>query len=516
MKIGKTIQKSLFSSIFLSLSIFACSSEDADSPASVELEAGTELASAYPGSLALSVFPQSVDSASLYLTADEKEKTVKGKITEAKERLAGTADKCMDMDIFKGRTTSNFSCYDFDSDMNPTEYTQNNGNAFKKGTTNGTVAGSIDNSGSGNNEACMVAFARSQVDESVERIEQALALVSGMLCQAKKNGSDNGLPASGSTLDLSSALTTAASSEDAQKKISITSATISQLTGEDDSKYYRSDIEITMPDQSKMEVHLVHSPGENETGRGVLFTKRSGVTAGGNQGGGLIDNNNTANKNFVMSIQYDRTVEEDNSNRMRFEVRRAALVNTVEPFTDAGLVNYGGVGDDAQNSDIHAINYVAFDMDVDTNVGNLSYWMNPGGNINESARGFLFKVEKDVDGALKGCGVSGAANQMSIRKALVTSEDPTLLKPSTYWHPMGNNNTSGSCNTSAYPCQGNGKANSGSTITKQCFKQGADGVYAIANVTDTTRGYDVIATTANTVEPPTPPKTRAKGKFKKQ
>ena len=86
---------------------------------------------------------------------------------------------------------------------------------------------------------------------------------------------------------------------------------------------------------------------------------------------------------------------------MRFEVRRAAIVNTVDPFTEDGLVNYAGVSDEATNSDIHAINYVAFDMDVDTNEGNLSYWQNPGGNINEAARGFLFKIEKDDDGALK-------------------------------------------------------------------------------------------------------------------
>ena len=125
-----------------------------------------------------------------------------------------------------------------------------------------------------------------------------------------------------------------------------------------------------------MEVHLVHSPGEGDNGNGVLYMKRSNVNVA-NDGG-----NNSANKNFVMSINYDKTTE-NSKNIMRFEVRRAAIVNTVEPFTSRGLVNYAGVSNNASNSEIHAINYLSFDLDVDSGAGDLSYWMNPGGQYNE-------------------------------------------------------------------------------------------------------------------------------------
>lgn len=117
---------------------------------------------------------------------------------------------------------------------------------------------------------------------------------------------------------------------------------------------------------------------------------------------------------------------------------------------------------------------------------------------------------------LKSCGVSGAAQNMSIRKALINEKDPTKLTPDTYWHPRGDKNIAASCNSLVYPCSGNGKEKSGYTITKQCFKQGTDGVYAIHGVSDATHGYDVIETTANTVKPPTPAKERAQGKFIKE
>lgn len=518
----KNLTKTFFITILFCLSLSKCAKKDKSESSSdgassssttddASVEDGTSIASAYPTSLALSAFSQDI-ATSLHLSEEQKEKTVKGKITEAKERLAGTADKCLDMNVFKGRAEKNFTCYEFDSDMNPAEFAENT--SQKYGTTDGTVGGSIDGSDSDNKEACMVAFARAQVDETVEQIDQALALVSGMLCQAKKEDSDKGLPAAGKTLDLAAELKKATTGGDSENSIEITSATITQIEGSDDRKYYRSDIVITTPDKETMEVHLVHSPGEEDTGRGVLFTKRSGGQTGASPDG-QPDSNNSANKNFVMSIQYDRTIEDDKSNRMRFEVRRAAIVNTVDPFTEDGLVNYAGVADEATNSEIHAINYVAFDMDVDTNEGNLSYWQNPGGNINEAARGFLFKIEKDDDGALKGCGVSGAAQQMSIRKALINEKDPTKLTPDTYWHPRGDKNIAAACNSSVYPCSGGDKPNSGSTITKQCFKQGTDGVYAIHGV-EATHGYDVIETSANTVKPPTPPKERAQGKFIKE
>ena len=74
------------------------------------------------------------------------------------------------------------SCYQFDSDMNPTQ----NPSGQLYGTTDGTVGGSIRSGAPNSSEACMVAFARQQVQESVDSVDRSLNLVSGLLCQAKK------------------------------------------------------------------------------------------------------------------------------------------------------------------------------------------------------------------------------------------------------------------------------------------------------------------------------------------
>ena len=82
--------------------------------------------------------------------------------------------------------------------MNPTQ----NPSGQLYGTTDGTVGGSIRSGAPNSSEACMVAFARQQVQESVDSVDRSLNLVSGLLCQAKKDGLDSGLPAVGGSLDL--------------------------------------------------------------------------------------------------------------------------------------------------------------------------------------------------------------------------------------------------------------------------------------------------------------------------
>ena len=229
--------------------------------------------------------------------------------------------------------------------------------------------------------------------------------------------------------------------------------------------------------------------------------KRSDVNVA-NDGG-----NNSANKNFVMSINYDKT-SENSKNIMRFEVRRAAIVNTVAPFTSRGLVNYAGVSNNASNSDIHAINYLSFDLDVDSGAGDLSYWMNPGGQYNEAARGFIFQITEDTDSRLKGCGISGAASNLSIRKALAEDID---LKPSGYLHPLRSSHAQ--CD-SRYPCESNPtKPEKGNDITMQCFKQDSAGVYQItqAEKGTTTAGYSVFPASSNTIGAPKKPTTALEG-----
>ena len=197
---------------------------------------------------------------------------------------------------------------------------------------------------------------------------------------------------------------------------------------------------------------------------------------------------------------------------MRYEIRRAAMSDTVEPFTDEGLVDYSAFGADSSNTDIHAINYVAFETNLDSGERNLSYWKNPGGNYSERARGFVFKTKKGPEGLISGCGISGATNEISIRKAM--SEDLDL-KPAKYWHPFENSHEQ--CDE-RYPCLGNGKAQSGDGVTMQCFAQKKGGVYEVENamVGDTKKGYAVLTAAENPMKPPKKPKAKVKGTFKQK
>ena len=454
------------------------------------------LSGVYPTSLAISILPETVGS-SLYIQETEtKMKRIDDKIQDNRDKLNGSVSSCLSKDLFqKSKQDAKISCYQFDSDMNPMQAPD--GKIF--GTTDGTVSGSVRGDAGTSKEACMVAFAREQVQDAVDTVDKSLDLVSGLLCQSKKDGSDASLPEINATLDLTTTLAKAGDGF-----LTINTATITRLEDVNSLPVYRTDITIVGPDGGAMEVHLVHSPGEGDNGKGILFTKQSGGNVAKDPGGG----NNSSNKNFVMSINYDRTVE-DGNNIMRFEVRRGAIVNTVDPFTSSGLVNYDAVGQSAQNSEIHAINYVAFDMNVDTGAGTLSYWMNPGGNYIESARGFVFKIDQDTGGILKGCGVSGATSNISVRKALADSTD---LKPTNYWHPFENSHAQ--CDN-RYPCVGNGLSQTGTSVTIQCFKQDSSGVYLVVDSTTgtTTNGYAVVESNANPIAPPTKPKNKIEGSF---
>ncbi len=463
--------------------------------------ASNALAAVYPQTLALAIFPQS-SGTSLTLLEEtvsdpNAKKNVDDKIKENEKRLKGEID-CFDPNQFKPMKPSNsVTCYEFDVDMNPSTFTDN-GMTRSFGTTDGKVSGTVGGTDTTNNEACMVAFARSQVEDSVQQVDRALAMVSGMLCQAKKEGLATDLPANaGDTLDLSTAF--------GKGNAGLTGATakITRLADVDGNPVYRSDIEATGPDGKKMTVNLVHSPGANDTSKGTMSFSRPM-----NAGAGTTDPNNSANKTMALSINYSREVDDAGAKRMRFEVRRAAIENSITPFDSSGLVNYAAIPQEASNSQVHAINYVAFDINPDTNAGNLSYWQNPGGSYNESARGFLFNISKNND-VLSGCGISGATANVSIRKAILEPTDTNVLKPVRYWHPRENQNTNAN-KDSRY------SANEGFSITQQCFTQDSStGVYNIDTVnTSDSRGYSVLATTATNVTPPQRPKAELKGDFR--
>jgi hypothetical protein len=464
------------------------------------------LADAFPVSLALAAFPKADDAAGLRLDdSSEVEdpnagKNLAEKVAENKEIVEGKADRCLNPDVFRPHfAKGDVTCYEFDSDMNPSRFA---GSDREFGTVDGT---------DGAGEACMVTFVREQVREGVETVDQALALVGGMICQAKKDGVATGMPDKGSELDLAASMETATNGH-----MTVTTAKIARLDDIDEKPVYRSDIVVTDGMGRDLEVHLVHSPGEGDNGDGTLWFIRSGgkpaakLVGPANPppgDGPAVDPNNSENKNHVMSIQYSRT-ETDGVPNMRFESTRAAIVDTIDPVDDAGHVNFADVPEDAQNSTIHAINHVAFDGNTDTNEGTLSYWMNPGGNYNESARGFLFNTAVDSEsGELGGCGISGATASISIRKAVTEPSDENTLKPVRYWHPRENQNIHPD-KDSRY------SSNEGNAITQQCFKQDADGAYAIDTaITTSERGYDVIETAESNVEPPKPVEQKLEGEF---
>ncbi len=436
------------------------------------------------------------DAASDLFDKKDENKTMKEKIIETELILKGEASSCLDVNIFgDGPDTMNEEkCYNFDSDMNLSRFTGDNysDTSFDWGTADG-------NNSEG--EACMVAFARIQIQDAVNTVDKALSIGRGLLCQAKKSGLSDDLPDEGSTLDLTSSFQKAVGSD-----TTVNLASISRLSDLAGRKVYRTDVKIVDSHGRKLETHILHSPGDDEDNySGTLWFQSENQ---GQQGPAMDhDPNNSGNKNNVMSVNYEKSITDGVPN-MRFEVRRASIVDSVDPFTSEGLVNYVAVSKNAGNSDIHAISYVAFDGNPETSEGNLSYWMNPGGNYQESARGFLFNVEADeATGVLKGCGTSGSTNELSIRKAVTEPSDDNTLQPEMYWHPRGNQND----HPNKDPRY---EDNEGNLITKQCFKQSSTGVYEVdKDVTTHSRGYDVIATKNAGVKPPKMPEEILEGEF---
>ena len=433
------------------------------------------LALAFPSELAISAFPAT--STSLTKAVDDVTKrSAADKIEDQAARIKGEGD-CIDPDIFKTAPPESAAetCYEFDADMNPSTV---------NGRTTGTKTG-VNSAG----EACLVAFAREEVNRTVDMVDRALALIGGIMCQAKKDGLAAVLPEIGTPLVMTTSLAAAL-------PIGLTSksATMTRLADNAaGAAVYKSVVEVADSRGKTMTVSLVHSPGVDGAESGVLSSQVAETAAA------VGDPNNTANKNKLMSINYSRETV-SGVKRMRFEVRRASILNTITSFDTGGLVNYAGISDSATNETAHAMAFLSFDMDPDTNAGDMSYWRNPGGSLNEAARGFLFHIDAATDGTLSGCGVSGATASKSIRKSVVDGLVVESLKPAQWWHPQWSINSNADKDTTSYTAQ------TGPNITKQCFKRNSVGLYAI----DTTktvgaRGYEMILGTASTIAPPPRP-----------
>ncbi len=447
------------------------------------------LATAYPGTLALSVFPDG--QASLRLAADASEGTYSEKLATADKRLRGEGSCFAAGEIAEHQApTAKVTCYEFDSDMNPSTFADRPNQSW--GTKDGT---------DGDGQACMVTFAKSEVDDISHKVDRALAMVQGLICAGKKDAEKNGTEVAKpepdqAAIDLSEQIN---DSLPADAPISFTTAEMSAVTNDDDTITYITEIAILNPFGKTDYVTLRHTPAATEGGdeSGVLTFEREPL---GSKAPGYMPNDpNVADKKYdIMSINYQKSTDDAGKENVTAELTRAMVNEKYDPLDDDGFINFDVIPKEATNADIHAIKYVAFDMDPATGAGTLSYWMNPGGFEGESARGFLFSMEADDEGLIKGCGISGATQNVSIRKA--ASDLTVSLAPVRFWHPRGGQNTSPDKDARYV-------GNEGNLITEQCFSQDATtGKYKIDTAeTASTRGYDVIAGSASDVRPPDRP-----------
>lgn len=441
----------------------ACDKKDDKRTSTATAESGVEgvtnqLALAYPGGLALSVFPTENGTT---LLDDSEPKSLKKKHAEAKKVLNGEGNSCLAPAANRFKEEGIETCYQFDQEM----IYGKKGDRLVHGTKNGK---------NGSGEACLVAFARGKVREVESIIERRLGMMQSMLCQAKKDNSGVSLPAVGDTLDLTDALTNSMAGMPADKKPTVTSATVKRLEDDDGRPSYRYEIKYKKGEKSR-EFYVVHSPKsetDNNEYRGIMWSK-SAV--------------NQSGKEPHLSIRYALTGT-GTEQKLVGELVRARInpdisanafdkglldLNVNADFTvDASNNNYGRYKDENDayynnaNEAVEGIMYISFELNLADNSGTTSYWQNPGGNYHENARGMVFKLTNDSE--MKGCGTSGAAgtngSEMSIRKKMKQGAD-TSLKAAGFYHPFFTNLTSNGPNST---CTFENSDNADYTYKKTC------------------------------------------------
>lgn len=488
------------------------------------------LAVGYPDGLSIPTFPQKSNTlslaadSSLYLEAgDTKGQTLAQKREDAKKIMEGKADDCFENMKKRLRDPTDVmeTCYEFDQEM----VYGHMGDATKvKGTKNGL------SSKTGSSEVCMVSFARDEMRQIEEIIDQQLDRAQAMACVALKNNKT--LPAAVNekldiTTDMNSRRPTGISNAP-----TFDSVVLQRIADKDGAAVYETKVSTTFPDGKKEELILTHSPtkSDNSEYSGVISIKRTGEAR---------DRDGATPMDMVLSIQYARKIENEQK-MVRASVRRARIATSVATkFDTDGLVTFSGLADDAKNDAVNAISLVEFDMNQSDSTGTLSYWRNPGGSITEAARGFVFKVEKDTDTTVKGCAISGASFRdenvqnpgagTSIRYALANN---VLIKPNGWYHPffntdvgLGTAEDSGDFN---YKKSQNGPNNqvmtarwrktgiagdtadkfvtkqTGNAVSRQCFKQNTDGNYVVdAGANLGTANFELITVgSASFIQPP--------------
>jgi hypothetical protein len=506
--------------------IGACGKKKSDDSSTSNTGAGevqTTLAQAYPGNLALSVFPTDTTStAQLLADADAvAPESLKKKAAEAEGYIKGTAEKCLPPIFLRPDKSLEETCYEFDQEML---------SGTKDSRANGTLDGKSKLAGS--TEACLVSFARAKIKEIEGYIDQGLGLQQGMICQAVKDKVDVAPATTEAGLDLKNTLSEATeSTSDARKPaITVDEAKMSK----DADGVYRVSISVSMTKNGKtisQTYKLSHVPdnSDNSAYHGVMSITRNEPSNPGNQ---------TQGKRYI-SVSYTKETV-DSVSRLKTELRSARMDTSLDAsaFNDDGTLNYNA-GADASgnytgfteaNKAVSSMVFVGFDLNSEDDTGNFEYWQNPGANYSEPARGMVFKLDKNAStGRLEGCGMSGAAlgaqrqDSMSIRKAIKTG---TRLDPTGSFHPFFHIDAGGSCTGSDCTRTVNdpsgtytatwkvppfivpdnvtaaadwAKKQQSFYVTRQCVAQTSAGVYEIDSVkTPDAAGYELFNPTSRT------------------
>ena len=538
------------------------------------------LAAAVPANLNLAAFSTSTTSSSLMLDDDASKLAGDSPQKELKDRqavLQGSASSCLSSAFTKAPTLpTDETCYQFDSDMIPVSTNMGGGTG-----TSAKTYGAKDGKNS-NGEACLVAFARAQIVKIKDPLDRSQALLNAALCQANKDEKDkaktagkdptavNLMPANvGDSLDLAPYLKNALSKGGRTKEV-VTSITMKRLADVSSQKVYQTVYKMT-DDQSNTRVFtLNHSPKDtsNEEYNGTLYFA---VKPPKGKADPMAGNGAQADMTFFVSISYQRSKNTDGTYSMAYEARSARFTNDIDPITSTGLLDYNASADLTSsnasanfaqykkadgsyyaqaNQAANAFNYITVtnteDKDGKLTGQKIGFWVNPGSNYYENARGMAFSAAPNsTTGLMEGCSVSGSASVnmssgISIRRMLnenATNSDISLT-PRGMYHPFTNVDTGNG--QSPVTTNGTGdykysKVQNGNQttqwasikatgsdavdfvekqvaalMTSQCFKQNSTSGKFEIDATKTTGadGYDVIKTTDTVkgITPPPPPK----------
>ena len=502
------------------VAVMSCGKKKSAAATDIVDQINNAIAIGYPEGLSIPNFPKTTTTSSLRadgaLGLDEAStagESVAQKEADAKKVLEGNVEDCFANLKARGKMAlpEIDTCYEFDQEM--IQGWRDSANNLR-----GTKTGSSNKSGS--TEVCMVSFARDEMSEIESMVDQALDRAQVMACLGKKAGKNP--PANvGDVVDLKADVAGKAAKDPNAPVFS--EVTLKRLEDKDSRPVFETKIVTSKGDQTE-DITIVHSPkssSDNSSYDGVIKVKRTGGPSKDPNATGMIQ---------AVSINYSRS-EEDGVKKLKASVRRGRFKSTYTNLFDAdGHLDFTVLADTADNKDVNGIGLVEFDFNRTDETGTLSYWRNPGGRYDEMARGFVFKIEKDTTSGLKkGCSISGAVQGptldkgVSIRKSL---KEGVELKPNGWYHPFfylgagETTDTDASAGTYDYmilrappggtpkqvhwnkPTLSDGnqaktyvEEQTGNFVTRQCFKQDANGNYALDNgEISGSAGYELIET----------------------